>query len=147
MRGMKLPRFSLRTLFVLITLISIPLGWVAYQLNWIRQRHEFLARNTARNALVPASPKLFSTYQIHHVNGIYSRKTAKSLSNFLWLFSEPHHDSIVLAVQIDEQPRGFLGNKQLQAMLPKEECELAERLFPEADFYIRLIWSDDSPSK
>jgi hypothetical protein len=39
---MKLPRFSLRTLFVLIALISIPLSWVAYQLNWIRQRHQFL---------------------------------------------------------------------------------------------------------
>lgn len=41
MGGMKLPRFSLRTLFVLITLISLPLGWSAYQLNWIRQRQEF----------------------------------------------------------------------------------------------------------
>jgi hypothetical protein len=36
---MKLP---LRTLFVLIALISIPMGWMAYQLNWIRQRHAFL---------------------------------------------------------------------------------------------------------
>jgi hypothetical protein len=39
---MKLPRFSLRTLLVLIALISIPMAWTAYQLNWIRQRHEFL---------------------------------------------------------------------------------------------------------
>ena len=38
------PRFGLRTLFVLITLISLPIGWIAYQLNWIRQRHEFLHR-------------------------------------------------------------------------------------------------------
>jgi len=38
------PRFSLRTLFVLIALFSLPLGWVAYQLNWIRQRHAFLSR-------------------------------------------------------------------------------------------------------
>ena len=36
------PRFSLRTLFVLVTIICICAGWVAYQLNWIRQRHEFL---------------------------------------------------------------------------------------------------------
>jgi hypothetical protein len=36
------PRFKLRTLFVLITLLSIPLGWSGYQLNWIRQRHTFL---------------------------------------------------------------------------------------------------------
>jgi hypothetical protein len=39
---MKLPRFSLRALFVLVALAAIPMGWVAYQLNWIRQRHGFL---------------------------------------------------------------------------------------------------------
>jgi hypothetical protein len=44
MRGMKLPRFRLRTLFVLIALISLPMGWAGYQLNWIRQRHEFLSK-------------------------------------------------------------------------------------------------------
>src|SRR5262245_5344012 len=40
---MTLPRFSLRTLFVLTAAASIPMGWVAYQLNWIRQRHAVLA--------------------------------------------------------------------------------------------------------
>ncbi len=44
MRGMRFrPRFSLPTLFVLIALASIPMGWVAYQLNWIRQRHDALS--------------------------------------------------------------------------------------------------------
>ena len=41
---MKLPRFSLRTLFVLVAIASVPMAWSAYQLNWIRQRHEFLHR-------------------------------------------------------------------------------------------------------
>jgi hypothetical protein len=49
MRGMKLPRFSLRTLFVLITLISLPMAWVAYQLNWIHQRHEFIEQYQKKN--------------------------------------------------------------------------------------------------
>ena len=40
---MKLPRYSLRTLFVLVTLAAIICAWVAYQLNCIRQRHQFLA--------------------------------------------------------------------------------------------------------
>ncbi len=44
MRRMKLPRFSLRTLLILVALVAIPMSWVAYQLNWIRQRHEFLQR-------------------------------------------------------------------------------------------------------
>jgi hypothetical protein len=34
-------RFSLRMLFVLVTLVGVVAGWVAYQLNWIRQRREF----------------------------------------------------------------------------------------------------------
>jgi hypothetical protein len=38
------PQFKLRTLFALIALISIPLGWVACQLNWIRERHKVLSR-------------------------------------------------------------------------------------------------------
>jgi hypothetical protein len=36
---MKLPRYSLRTLFVLIALVGV---WSAFQLNWIRQRHKFI---------------------------------------------------------------------------------------------------------
>ena len=31
-------RFSLRTLLIVITLASCSMAWVAYQLNWIRQR-------------------------------------------------------------------------------------------------------------
>ena len=34
-------RFSLRTLFVVVTVCALPLGWSVYQLNWIRQRHQF----------------------------------------------------------------------------------------------------------
>lgn len=35
-------RFSLRTLFVVVLLLVIPLGWVTVQLKWIRDRHEAL---------------------------------------------------------------------------------------------------------
>jgi hypothetical protein len=33
-------QFSLRTMFVLTIVVSIPLAWVGYSLNWIRQRRE-----------------------------------------------------------------------------------------------------------
>jgi hypothetical protein len=33
-------QFSLRTMFVLTVVVSIPLAWVGYSLNWIRQRHK-----------------------------------------------------------------------------------------------------------
>lgn len=36
--------FSLRTLFVVVTVVGIGLGWVVYQLNWIRQRRAVIAR-------------------------------------------------------------------------------------------------------
>jgi hypothetical protein len=39
---MKRPRFSLRTLFVLVTLCALAVGWAVYQFNWIRQRHRAL---------------------------------------------------------------------------------------------------------
>jgi hypothetical protein len=39
---MKLPRYSLRTLFAFCTLAGIVCAWVACQLNCIRQRHQFM---------------------------------------------------------------------------------------------------------
>jgi hypothetical protein len=38
-------RFSLRTMFVLMTIICVGVAWVGYQLNWIRERHDFLDRH------------------------------------------------------------------------------------------------------
>src|SRR5262245_27784228 len=43
------PRFTLRTLFVLVALASIPLGSCTYQLNWIRERRSFIQNETAGN--------------------------------------------------------------------------------------------------
>jgi hypothetical protein len=40
---MKLPKYTLRTLFVLVTLAGLLMIWVNTQLNWIRQRHQFYA--------------------------------------------------------------------------------------------------------
>jgi hypothetical protein len=37
------PRFSLRTLLVLVTVFGC---WLGYQLNWIRQRHEFFEQHS-----------------------------------------------------------------------------------------------------
>jgi hypothetical protein len=39
--------FRLRTLFVLIAMLSVPLAWIGYSLEWIRQRHQFLTPNSA----------------------------------------------------------------------------------------------------
>ena len=49
-------RFSLRTLFVLVTLFGC---WLAYQLNWIRERHNapVLAGISTAIEATPAGPK------------------------------------------------------------------------------------------
>jgi hypothetical protein len=39
---MKRPQFSLRTLFIAITIFGAVSGWFVCQLNWMRQRHKFL---------------------------------------------------------------------------------------------------------
>jgi hypothetical protein len=41
------PRFTLRTLFIAIALISVLMAWVAYERHWIQQRHEFLRKHCA----------------------------------------------------------------------------------------------------
>lgn len=42
---MTLPRFSLRTLLVLVAIIGVLLGCVVRQINWIRQRYEAAAKH------------------------------------------------------------------------------------------------------
>src|SRR5262245_9910567 len=39
---MKLPRFTLRTMLVLIALISVPVAWITYHVNWVSNRHRAL---------------------------------------------------------------------------------------------------------
>jgi hypothetical protein len=42
-------RFSLRTMFVLVTVLCI---WLGYYLNWIRQRHDYIERYGTTNSWV-----------------------------------------------------------------------------------------------
>jgi hypothetical protein len=41
-------QFSLRTMLILVFVVSIPLAWVGYSLNWIRQRQEWLEKHDGR---------------------------------------------------------------------------------------------------
>lgn len=47
-RGMKLPRYSLRTLFVLIFVIAVPLGWVNSQRNIVKARKRWAQNVVSR---------------------------------------------------------------------------------------------------
>lgn len=73
MRGMKLPRFSLRTLFVLLTLISILMAWVAWSFHRISER-EALQKTIGihfipgKKAHLPLSLKLFGALSIQTIH-------------------------------------------------------------------------------
>jgi hypothetical protein len=71
------PRFSLRTLFVAITVVGVFLAWLVPQLKWIHDRHVFLA-----------------SYQSIPSISIY--KTCRAPSP-LWLFGEDGIQNINLA--------------------------------------------------
>src|SRR4051812_21088207 len=44
-------QFSLRTMFVVVFVVSIPLAWVGYQLNWIRERRSALSYTDQTKAI------------------------------------------------------------------------------------------------
>ncbi len=47
--------FSLRTLFVVVTLLGLVAGWVVYQLNWIRQRRQAVETGEVGLVLLPSA--------------------------------------------------------------------------------------------
>ena len=64
-------QFGLGTMFLAVTVLAIPAAWVAYSLNWIRQRHEWAGWPTRR-----AEP----VYLLVATEG--------SAPGLLWLFGE-----------------------------------------------------------
>ena len=101
-------RFSLRGLFVAITIFGC---WLGYQLNWIRQRHAWLASPEAK------SENFFLTRENDHPPGM------------LWLFGEPGFDSIHLTM-----PPRKIAREGSPVLTPEEmeRARLVQRLFPEA---------------
>jgi hypothetical protein len=120
-------RFSLRTLFVVVTISGIALGWVAYQLNWIRQRRELVHR-TDIEALMWA-------------DGDYP--TAPGL---MWLFGEQGYDIIEIIVDLPIDPTIDVPPDRERTETETALLERARSLFPEAEVvkevslaYMRLI--------
>ncbi len=52
-------RFSLRSLFVVVTLVALLAGWVASSLNWIRDRRDFVGEGGEMNAIIHTQPGQF----------------------------------------------------------------------------------------
>jgi hypothetical protein len=84
-------RFSLRTLFVLVTLIGEVTAWVVWSLNWISQRHVFI-----RDKVDHSGPIAFSDI-------------GPDVPGRLWLVGEEAAEFIILksASDTDEAQRLF----------------------------------------
>ncbi len=99
------PSFSLRTLFVLVTVLGTAGGWAAYQVNWIGQRHEVLKRK-----------------DIGVVHNYYSPRL--SVPQGLWLFGETGIQSLHVAAppytpdEVDRIQRLFPEAKIEYILLP-----------------------------
>ena len=116
-------QFSLKTFLIIATVVGFAFGWVAYHLNWIRERQEILARA-----------------DVVTWNASSWRKPLLSLR----LFGRPVYSSIALQV-VDRKrvssPSGVeyveISNDSLTSAHWQELTRIAT-LFPEAKAYVKL---------
>jgi hypothetical protein len=112
-------QFSLATLFVAVTVFSC---WLAYQLNWIRERHQLLAHQTQ---VFQAAGEDFSAREVDSASlkKLYSTHSVRAPWP-LWLFGE-EGTVRVNVVRLDDHPGPFYSDHY-------EEYREAQRCFPEA---------------
>ena len=115
------PRFTLRTLFVVVTLFGLVAGWVDYSLNWIRQREELLSKQRARAS------------QTGYIGSFFCDPppVARYAPGLLWVFGEKPHSQVELVFLAD-------SGRQKPNDLEQKEIKLARQLFPEAMVYATL---------
>ena len=97
-------RFSLRTLFVVVTVLCV---WLAYHVNWIRQRHDAMTKwNVSTEDPFGGPPN-------------------RQPPGMLWIFGEPGY----FWIDLPFPPR---DGRRLTAN-EKAEVERVSKLFPEAE--------------
>jgi hypothetical protein len=99
-------QWSLRTLFVVVTVFGC---WLGYELNWIRQRHRYLEDQADLRARFPGA--------------IQSSAVPVDAPGFLWLFGERGHGGELSILVLEADPGHFAD---IGAEIAK-----ARSLFPE----------------
>ena len=123
-------RYSLRTLFVVVTLFGC---WLGYELNWLRQRRSFIADEVSVRERHPTHDTWSATITLSAARG----KTPPRAPGMLWAFGEGGLTTVcVLAEGIDEQQ---LTDRDWQRV------RQARRLFPEATVHTVHVW--DTPEE
>ena len=100
-------RFSLRTVFVVVTVFAC---WLGYELNWLRERHFLVESGEA--AVYPTNKG--------------TRPRAPSL---LWLFGEDGAGQITLSLALDKKPEPEDGS-DLESL---PTYNRVRRAFPEGE--------------
>lgn len=121
------PRFSLRTMFAVVTVFGC---WLGYELNWARQRRAFIDHETA---IRDSTKKWWSSITVQATPG----KSPPRAPGGLWLFGEPGYSFV-----------GFVSESGTRAQLRKlsandhDRWETACHLFPEAEVGVIAVWDD-----
>ena len=93
-------RFSLRTAFAIFTVTCLVAGWIAYQLDWIRQRREFMSK-------LPTNNFAYQEDLSHPVQA----------PGMLWLFGEAGKYRFYSVNTPDSDPE----TKQIRVLFPEAE--------------------------
>ncbi len=105
-------RFSLRTLFVLVTVAAC---WLGYEVNWIRLRRAVVADLPRWQAL----------------EGIPNTSMRQpDAPGLLWMFGEPGYAAVSLLVPVDTVDEAL--DESWPPRKVAAELQRVERLFPEA---------------
>ena len=124
-----LPRYTLRTLFVVVTLVAVAMGWLGYHLNWIRQRHEFSASLAERRKQLKLSAEAAPPKGGHH---------SSMMPWGLRLLGEPQCASIELI-----RLSGKDDDRLNPGMEDAEEVRRARSLFPESQITVLMATGDE----
>jgi hypothetical protein len=129
-------RFSLRTLFAVVTVAAVGL---AYEMNWIRQRHELIAQaNASEESRSHSMWDMYGT-TMQPIEG-------NRAPGLLWLFGEKGVRRFTVPVSA---PKPDKFNEE-----DRERILRSQRLFPEAeivyghvnqDGILSLYWPDNGP--
>jgi hypothetical protein len=132
----------------------------AYHVNWIRERHAFLAKNATH--LAENEHKIGSI--VDTTNGLRRPKNpviaardaqhAKSHCNLLWLFGEQRVEEVNLLMLLPRGQPDAIGEAVAALQAPSKSAESdrlldgdlhrAHELFPEADVFV-FVWQRKSP--
>lgn len=131
LRLRSLLRFSLRTFFVLLTLLGV---WLGVHAKWIRDRRELRAKHEALAAEVNAKS------QALQCGAGLQLKAAGTRPFGLWLLGEPALPFLQVIALRD-------NDSEIQ-QFDDEEGKLARALFPETQIFLRTVhfYPDSQPA-